>query len=83
MSKQSTTSLSSNNNNDMSNQNGTTTTTTTDKKLVAVIGGGVTGLAASWHLKVNTKNSTVKEVHLYEQSNRLGGHAWTCTCYCS
>ena len=40
---------------------------------VAVIGGGVTGMAAAWHLAVNT----VHTVQLFEAQDRLGGHACT------
>mmetsp|Transcript_15330 Transcript_15330/g.37942 ORF Transcript_15330/g.37942 Transcript_15330/m.37942 type:complete len:1078 (-) Transcript_15330:4546-7779(-) len=43
---------------------------------VAVIGGGVTGLAAAWHLKENTHTSNV-DVQLFEKEERLGGHAYT------
>lgn len=43
------------------------------QKRVAVIGGGVTGLAAAWHLKTNTDY----EVHLFESQDKLGGHANT------
>ena len=53
--------------------------TTTTKPLVpqtttvAVIGGGVAGLAAAWHLSVNTSHKVV----LFESEDRLGGHACT------
>lgn len=44
------------------------------KRRVAVVGGGVTGLAAAWHLHVNSPDI---EVHLFEADARLGGHAHT------
>jgi predicted NAD/FAD-binding protein len=44
------------------------------KKTVAIIGGGVSGLAAAWHLHEHCDDVTV---HLFEQADRLGGHAWT------
>ena len=43
-------------------------------RVVAVVGGGVTGLAAAWHLHVNSPDT---EVHLFEADSRLGGHAHT------
>jgi cyclopropane-fatty-acyl-phospholipid synthase len=45
-------------------------------KRVAIVGGGVTGLAAAWHLHVNDDGC---EVHLFEAAPRLGGHAYTTT----
>lgn len=44
------------------------------RKKVAVVGSGVSGLGAVWALK-----STNHEVHLYEASDRLGGHTNTVT----
>jgi len=44
------------------------------KHRVAVVGGGVTGLAAAWHLHVNSPDV---EVQLFEADSRLGGHAHT------
>jgi predicted NAD/FAD-binding protein len=43
-------------------------------KNIAIIGGGVSGLAAAWHLHVNGQQ---QNVHLFEAEERLGGHAWT------
>ena len=43
-------------------------------KKVAIIGGGVSGLAAAWHL--HTSNPEI-EVQLFESSDRLGGHTHT------
>ena len=40
-------------------------------KLIAVIGGGISGLSAAWHISKNMN------VVLFEESNRLGGHANT------
>ena len=42
------------------------------RKRVAVVGSGVSGIGAFWALK-NTKH----EVHLFEASDRLGGHTNT------
>ena len=42
---------------------------------VAIIGGGVSGLAAAWHL--HTQSGT--DVHIFEADSRLGGHAHTLT----
>lgn len=52
------------------------TETTKKKKAVAVIGGGVSGLAAAWHLTANA--SDTHTVQLFEADDRLGGHAYTC-----
>jgi cyclopropane-fatty-acyl-phospholipid synthase len=41
---------------------------------VAIIGGGVSGLAAAWHLNENVSNV---QVELFEAEDRLGGHACT------
>lgn len=41
---------------------------------VAVVGSGCSGIAAIWALK-----STDHEVHLFETSDRLGGHTCTTT----
>jgi predicted NAD/FAD-binding protein len=46
-----------------------------NKKKVAVIGGGVSGLAAAWHLTENAKDTY--DVQLFEDEDRLGGHANT------
>lgn len=43
-------------------------------KKVAVVGSGCTGIGALWALK-----STAHQVHLYEASERLGGHTNTAT----
>lgn len=51
-------------------------TTRKKKKAVAVIGGGVSGLAAAWHLSANASKSHT--VQLFEADDRLGGHAYTC-----
>lgn len=42
------------------------------RKKVAIVGSGCAGLAAAWALK-----STDYEIHLFEQSDRLGGHTNT------
>ncbi|KAL7472755.1 hypothetical protein ACHAXS_013202 [Conticribra weissflogii] len=53
------------------------------RKRVAVIGGGVTGLAAAWHLHTQSKRGQggrgddEVEVHVFEAADRLGGHAHT------
>mmetsp|Transcript_2918 Transcript_2918/g.4607 ORF Transcript_2918/g.4607 Transcript_2918/m.4607 type:complete len:1035 (+) Transcript_2918:148-3252(+) len=44
------------------------------KKRIAIIGGGCSGLACAWHL---LENNSDYDVHLYEQSFKLGGHANT------
>lgn len=44
---------------------------------IAIIGGGVSGLAAAWHLHTQSK-STI-DVHIFEADGRLGGHAHTLT----
>lgn len=41
-------------------------------KRVAIVGSGCSGIGALWALK-----HTDYEVHLYEQSGRLGGHTNT------
>ena len=46
------------------------------RRSVAIVGGGVSGLAAAWHLHVNSPDV---EVHLFEADSRLGGHAHTIT----
>lgn len=51
-------------------------------KKVAVIGGGVSGLAAAWHLHQlhSSAHADAKfSVQLFEAEDRLGGHAHTCT----
>ena len=45
------------------------------KRQVAIIGGGCSGLACAWHLLKNTGDAY--EVHVFEKSDRLGGHAHT------
>lgn len=42
------------------------------RKRVAIVGSGSAGLGAAWALQ-----STEHEVHVFEQSNRLGGHTNT------
>ena len=44
-------------------------------KRVAIIGGGCAGLSCAWHLSQNTGGAY--EVHVFEKSNTLGGHAHT------
>lgn len=46
----------------------------TDSKRVAIIGSGCAGLGAAWALQ-----NTEHEVHVFEKSNRLGGHTNTQT----
>ena len=41
-------------------------------KKVAIVGSGCSGIGALWALQ-----STDHEVHLFEQSNRIGGHTNT------
>ena len=43
-------------------------------KRVAIVGSGCSGIAAYWALK-----GTDHDVHLYEASERLGGHTNTVT----
>ena len=45
---------------------------------VAVVGGGVSGLAAAWHLHTQSEAGSI-EVHVFEADTRLGGHAQTLT----
>lgn len=45
---------------------------TMQQKKVAIIGSGCSGLAALWALK-----NTDHDVHLYEASDRIGGHTNT------
>ena len=47
-------------------------------KRIAVVGGGVSGLAAAWHLQTQSTPNSV-DVHIYESESRLGGHAHTIT----
>ena len=42
------------------------------RKKVAIVGSGCTGIGALWALK-----STEHEVHLFEATQRLGGHTNT------
>lgn len=42
---------------------------------IAIVGGGVSGLAAAWHLSQNTPH----QVQLFEAEPKLGGHANTVT----
>lgn len=46
----------------------------TDKKRVAIVGSGCAGLGAAWALQ-----NTDHEVHIFEKSDRLGGHTNTQT----
>ena len=52
----------------------TTPTKDLTKRRVAIVGGGVTGLAAAWHLHLNCPDI---DVQLFEADSRLGGHAHT------
>ena len=52
----------------------TTPTKDVTKRRVAIVGGGVTGLAAAWHLHLNCPDI---DVQLFEADSRLGGHAHT------
>lgn len=45
---------------------------------VAIIGGGVSGLAAAWHLQTQSEPGSV-DVRIFESESRLGGHAHTLT----
>eukprot|EP00984_Skeletonema_dohrnii_P013240 scaffold5461_cov116-Skeletonema_dohrnii-CCMP3373.AAC.4 len=47
-------------------------------KSIAIVGGGVSGLAAAWHLQTQSTPNSV-DVHIYESASRLGGHAHTIT----
>ena len=47
-------------------------------KSIAIIGGGVSGLAAAWHLQTQSNPNSV-DVHIFESASRLGGHAHTST----
>jgi predicted NAD/FAD-binding protein len=50
----------------------------TECRRVAIIGGGVTGLAAAWHLASNSDKTKVPiVVEIFESTDRMGGHAWT------
>jgi len=44
-----------------------------DKSRIAIIGGGVSGLAAAWHLSQARKRGAPVEEHLFEAGARLGG----------
>lgn len=44
----------------------------TGRKRVAIVGSGCAGLGAAWALK-----NTEHEVHVFEKSDRLGGHTNT------
>lgn len=44
----------------------------TEKKRVAIVGSGCAGLGAAWALQ-----NTNHEVHIFEKSDRLGGHTNT------
>jgi predicted NAD/FAD-binding protein len=51
-------------------------------RTVAIIGGGVSGLAAAWHLHTSATAAPQQcecEVVVFEASDRLGGHAHTMT----
>lgn len=43
-----------------------------DKRRVAIVGSGCAGLGAAWALQ-----NTDYEVHVFEKSDRLGGHTNT------
>ena len=45
---------------------------------IAIIGGGVSGLAAAWHLHTQSDTKNI-DVHIFEADSRLGGHAHTLT----
>eukprot|EP00571_Detonula_confervacea_P002741 CAMPEP_0172325254 /NCGR_PEP_ID=MMETSP1058-20130122/53512_1 /TAXON_ID=83371 /ORGANISM="Detonula confervacea, Strain CCMP 353" /LENGTH=1073 /DNA_ID=CAMNT_0013041749 /DNA_START=4 /DNA_END=3225 /DNA_ORIENTATION=+ len=45
---------------------------------IAIIGGGVSGLAAAWHLHTQSPSDSV-DVQIFEAASRLGGHAHTVT----
>jgi predicted NAD/FAD-binding protein len=45
-----------------------------EKKRVAIVGSGCAGLGAAWALQ-----NTDHEVHIFEKSDRLGGHTNTQT----
>jgi cyclopropane-fatty-acyl-phospholipid synthase len=54
------------------------------RQTVAIIGGGVSGLAAAWHLHTQAAaaddtNTYNADVVVFEASDRLGGHAHTLT----
>ena len=46
---------------------------------IAIIGGGVSGLAAAWHLHTQSSPESNIDVHIFEADSRLGGHAHTLT----
>mmetsp|Transcript_15832 Transcript_15832/g.38046 ORF Transcript_15832/g.38046 Transcript_15832/m.38046 type:complete len:1072 (-) Transcript_15832:137-3352(-) len=48
------------------------------KQRIAIIGGGVSGLAAAWHLHTQSAPGSI-DVHIFESQSRLGGHAQTLT----
>jgi len=53
----------------------------TKQQRIAIVGGGVSGLAAAWHLQTSqsTSQNPIIDVHIFESSSRLGGHAHTIT----
>ena len=46
---------------------------------IAIVGGGVSGLAAAWHLHTQSTPTNSVDVHIFEADKRLGGHAHTIT----
>ena len=50
---------------------------TKQKKRIAIIGGGVSGLSCAWHLISQSSGNNEYDVHVFEKSNKLGGHAHT------
>lgn len=43
-----------------------------ERKRIAIVGSGITGLSALWTLR-----DSHHEIHLFEKSDRLGGHTNT------
>ncbi|KAL7548553.1 hypothetical protein ACHAWF_011841 [Thalassiosira exigua] len=51
----------------------------TSTQRVAIVGGGVSGLAAAWHLHTQSSPDAPVDVTVFEADPRLGGHAHTLT----